>query len=226
MKKSAIEKLCAFSVVMIFIIFKLYSFLFVYLDTLDQTVSIYNKLAQSVIEMAFLFMVVWIYFSTVFSNPGYIESEEVALLDDEEEINEIKKRSSKFKQDLNAVKKYMNVGGSFIKEGEYNKELAERCKRLPIKLLRSEASKIYLEYANTRLYCFKCNLIKEPRTHHCSKCKKCVKRFDHHCVWIGNCVGLNNIKYFVQLLLYASAGLLYESSIIIFYYMFNRKAVD
>ena len=53
-------------------------------------------------------------------------------------------------------------------------------------------------------YCFHCNLVKPERAHHCSVCKKCYLRMDHHCPWIGNCIGLKNIKYFVKTLLFAT----------------------
>lgn len=29
-------------------------------------------------------------------------------------------------------------------------------------------------------YCFKCNMVKPPRAHHCKECNKCVYRMDHH----------------------------------------------
>lgn len=28
-------------------------------------------------------------------------------------------------------------------------------------------------------------------------CKRCIRRMDHHCVFINNCVGENNQKYFI-----------------------------
>lgn len=57
-------------------------------------------------------------------------------------------------------------------------------------------------------YCFKCEKIKEPRTHHCKICGTCILRMDHHCPWVGNCVGLYNHKYFIQFLFCSSIGLL------------------
>ncbi|KAM7472106.1 hypothetical protein LguiA_010289 [Lonicera macranthoides] len=56
---------------------------------------------------------------------------------------------------------------------------------------------------NTRIrYCRKCNQIKPPRCHHCSVCGRCVLKMDHHCVWVVNCVGALNYKYFLLFLFY------------------------
>lgn len=45
--------------------------------------------------------------------------------------------------------------------------------------------------------CSKCKLPKIPRSKHCSICDICVDKFDHHCVWINQCVGANNYRYFL-----------------------------
>ncbi|RZC73268.1 hypothetical protein C5167_048750 [Papaver somniferum] len=56
---------------------------------------------------------------------------------------------------------------------------------------------------NSRIrYCRKCNQVKPPRCHHCSICGRCVLKMDHHCVWVVNCIGALNYKFFLLFLLY------------------------
>lgn len=49
--------------------------------------------------------------------------------------------------------------------------------------------------------CRTCDLLKPPRSKHCSVCKRCVARLDHHCIFINNCVGAGNQRWFLLLLL-------------------------
>ncbi len=56
------------------------------------------------------------------------------------------------------------------------------------------------------LFCNKCNGPRPERAHHCKVCKMCVLKMDHHCIWVANCVGLKNQKYFYQFLFYSVVG--------------------
>ncbi|XP_065860075.1 probable protein S-acyltransferase 12 isoform X2 [Euphorbia lathyris] len=50
-------------------------------------------------------------------------------------------------------------------------------------------------------YCNHCQNSKPPRCHHCSVCQRCVLKMDHHCVWVVNCVGACNYKFFLLFLI-------------------------
>lgn len=59
-----------------------------------------------------------------------------------------------------------------------------------------------LKRGNKR-FCSHCVKFKPERTHHCRQCGKCVLKMDHHCPWISNCVGFNNYKFFMNLIIHA-----------------------
>lgn len=59
-------------------------------------------------------------------------------------------------------------------------------------------------------FCTTCNLVRPPGATHCSICDNCVEKFDHHCVWLGNCIGKRNYKYFYSLILFLGIDSLYQ----------------
>lgn len=44
--------------------------------------------------------------------------------------------------------------------------------------------------------CSTCKFEKPARSKHCSSCGGCIAMCDHHCIWINNCVGYNNYRWF------------------------------
>ncbi|KAM3140706.1 hypothetical protein pb186bvf_007304 [Paramecium bursaria] len=72
-------------------------------------------------------------------------------------------------------------------------------------------------------FCNRCHILKVERSHHCSKCRRCVLNMDHHCVWVDNCIGLYNRKFFNLILIWGSIGmtfaaLLAANNILLIYY--------
>ncbi|CAD5216100.1 unnamed protein product [Bursaphelenchus okinawaensis] len=50
--------------------------------------------------------------------------------------------------------------------------------------------------------CATCQKYKPPDAHHCQLCDTCIVGMDHHCIWIGQCVGAHNHRYFFQVLVF------------------------
>lgn len=70
-------------------------------------------------------------------------------------------------------------------------------------------------------YCPTCHIWRPPRTSHCGVCNACVVNQDHHCIYINNCVGLRNYKYFLWFVLGATVSaimLVVECFVHLFFY--------
>jgi palmitoyltransferase ZDHHC4 len=45
-------------------------------------------------------------------------------------------------------------------------------------------------------------------------CDICVAGYDHHCIWINQCVGIGNYRYFLAFLICNTTFLLYAAAVI------------
>eukprot|EP01036_Dinobryon_divergens_P028175 gene28175-37076_t len=64
------------------------------------------------------------------------------------------------------------------------------------------------------LHCRTCLVPKIPRSKHCTFCGYCVPIFDHHCIWINQCVGEQNYRYFLTFLLMNSTFFFYAAYVL------------
>mmetsp|Transcript_30943 Transcript_30943/g.92078 ORF Transcript_30943/g.92078 Transcript_30943/m.92078 type:complete len:325 (-) Transcript_30943:89-1063(-) len=65
-------------------------------------------------------------------------------------------------------------------------------------------------------WCDACARHKPPMAHHCSVCRKCVLKMDHHCVWMANCIGFNNYRFFFLYVWWMWVGCAYSASMTFF----------
>ena len=74
--------------------------------------------------------------------------------------------------------------------------------------------------------CEFCKHIKFMRTSHCRVCDACMSYRDHHCVFINNCVGFNNVQYFVNFLFWGSYAIIFDMYVYLtFTYLQLSRAV-
>ena len=199
-------KICAIMGVTLILSLQIYVFFYYFYFYLQKNINYNNLIILTCFEIILTGMSYWSFLTTSLSDPGYESLIFSTTLQDIEKKKEIEINSILKKKKLNSVQRFLLINGDDIKIEDCDLEILHRTSKMSLKKLKSEKSKIHLEFINKKTICQKCYVIKMPRTHHCSSCKRCVNRFDHHCVWIGNCVGLFNMKFFLQFLFYSSIG--------------------
>ena len=77
--------------------------------------------------------------------------------------------------------------------------------------------------SNNTEFCSKCQVFYNPdkKVEHCKMCNVCIEKLDHHCVWVGKCVGKNNIISFYAMLI--SIGLVYGFIIYLAFFQYSNK---
>ena len=94
------------------------------------------------------------------------------------------------------------------------------------KALSTETPSTVTHFPSTKpSFCNKCQIVRPPRCHHCSTCNRCILQFDHHCVWVNQCIGYNNYRHFVLMLLFFMLGCWYGVALLfqVFYEPFRQQ---
>ena len=76
---------------------------------------------------------------------------------------------------------------------------------------------------NNTEFCNICHVYYNPnkKVEHCNMCNVCVENIDHHCVWVGKCVGKNNVFSFYAMLV--SIGIVYAYIIYLAFFQYSHK---
>lgn len=208
------SRLLAFFLVSLVIFFLYIPINFIFLSKLK---SVYTFM-YIIFEILLTFGVIMIfitYFFAVFSDPGYNLPDDLELTNNED-FAKIKLNTENVKARITSCRKRIKK----IKKNKNSPDI-ENFQNTSKEQLENEINELYFNQLEKRTYCFKCENIKEIRTHHCKICNKCIRRMDHHCPWTGNCVGEDNIGYFIQFLFWASTTILFFYILEFFFYIFG-----
>lgn len=99
------------------------------------------------------------------------------------------------------LQSYCWYKASFMDAGNIVIEKGKKIVPAPgLEFLREEYDKALMSADMTKNLCLSCEIVKPPRSKHCSVTNKCVDRFDHYCPWVNNDVGRRNYFYFLGFL--------------------------
>ena len=84
----------------------------------------------------------------------------------------------------------------------------------------------YFDLKNYNQVCNYCHIRTFIRATHCLICDECILFKEEHCPYIANCIGFNNIQYFINLIFWCIFGLIYYLILCIKYFIYLNVKIS
>lgn len=119
-----------------------------------------------------------------------------SLLNEENDEEKVRNETAKIKSRIELLKRLKHKKLSEVELAAHQdlKSLLNAGK----KEISLRIDGLYLTMLQKPSWCFKCQVIRPPRTTHCPLCERCVVKRDHHCYVSGGCVGVDNFLRFIR----------------------------
>jgi palmitoyltransferase len=81
-------------------------------------------------------------------------------------------------------------------------------------------------YRGGGIYCEHCQQKRPKDSFHCTTCNACILRRDHHCIFLAQCIGRNNQRYFTCYFCHLALAIIYATyyNYIILKYVFDLES--
>lgn len=179
----------------------LYGFLAVIARVIKKRLGVFFGLVWVAIGMSLLYNIVFNHFWAMVIKPGGPKD----LLENEQLRKELKSREHRKEAKVDIADKPRKGTAEAIVEDDRFEGLQKDVKRL-MKYRTKTMGNLKGFWNKT---CSHCNELKPARTHHCSVSERCVFQMNGYCVFINNCVGLENQRFFLLFILYSLIGACY-----------------
>ena len=124
-----------------------------------------------------------------------------------------------------------NIENNKEEKLENNNNISENIYNTQIKEFNNKDEKLSQNVVNFDLknynqVCNYCHIRTFIRATHCLVCDECILFKQEHCQYIANCIGFNNIQYFINFLFWCICGLIFYSFFFIkFFFNFDYNKI-